>query len=215
MKQLRFYLTSMLLAVAGFAMADSWTVKVTPEKVTPGQEFKLSIDLQNEGEVCGYQFKIFLPSSVTWVGLEDDDPEYELSDRHSAAQKNYEKNFSVLPIDGVEGGYLAYTYATKSANILTGNSGEIVSITLKASDALADGDKISFKECETSNPESVSTRVADFDFVINGQVGIENMTPDMNKQAQNSAIFNALGQRVMTAVKGGLYIVNGKKYMVK
>ena len=46
-------------------------------------------------------------------------------------------------------------------------------------------------------------------------VGIENMTPDMNKQAKNSAIFNALGQRVMTAVKGGLYIVNGKKYMVK
>ena len=46
-------------------------------------------------------------------------------------------------------------------------------------------------------------------------VGIENMTPDMNKQAKNSAIFNALGQRVMNAVKSGLYIVNGKKYMVK
>jgi hypothetical protein len=205
----------MLLAVAGFAMADSYTVTTNPEQVKAGEDFTMTISLDNEGDVCAWQFKIYLPESITWVGADEDDPASELSDRHSAAQRNYEKNFSVLPIEGVAGGYFAYTYASKSSNILTGNSGEIVTITLHAAATMADGDVIAFKECETTNPSGTGSKIADFDFIINDQVGIENMIPNMHKQAKNSAIFNVLGQRVYNMVKGGLYVVNGKKYIWK
>ena len=86
---------------------------------------------------------------------------------------------------------------------------------MDSEDYLKDGDEVviqcNLKKHQFSGGETKIQMVNGFVFSLNGNTsGINNIKTD----AAKSVIYNMAGQRVMKAQKG-LYIMNGKKFMVK
>ena len=106
-----------------------------------------------------------------------------------------------------------------SNKLLQEDEGEAFRIQVTANNDVANGDyvgelkKISLAD-ESGDRSEILADVS-FNIKVGEGTGINNMTPDMNAQLKNSVIFNALGQRIQNAVKGGLYIVGGKKFIKK
>lgn len=113
--------------------------------------------------------------------------------------------------------------ATYKAQEATGFSGTLAAANVKAANTYIlakDGDAVKFcKLSATSNTVNankayftltvVAANALNFDF---GGVatGIENAVAD---KANNAPIYDLSGRRVMNAVKGGIYIQNGKKFI--
>lgn len=144
---------------------------------------------------------------------------------------DYKQAGDVLPaktpvlLQADEAGVKTFAPAAYKAQEETGFSGTLAATAVAKKNAIAyilakDGDEVKFcKLSTTSNTvnankayftlTAAAANALNFDF---GGVatGIENAVAD---KANNAPIYDLSGRRVMNAVKGGIYIQNGKKFV--
>lgn len=119
---------AMLFTIASNVFADD-KLYFADFDIEPGEEKEVSILLDNpEAEYRDLQFDLYLPEGITVAQDEDDEFLVELGSR---CTKKHSVGFSYT-----DGHYVCMLYST-AKNPLTGNSGDILSITLKAADDVA------------------------------------------------------------------------------
>ena len=141
----------------------------------------------------------------------------------------YKNEKEVLPantpvlLQANEAGKKTFAPATYKAKEETGFSGTLAAAAVKAADTYIlakDGEAVKFCKLSTTSNQvnankayftltATAANALNFDF---GGVttGIENAVAD---KANNAPIYDLSGRRVMNAVKGGIYIQNGKKFV--
>ena len=216
MKKTKALFAALLLMVAGNVMADN---KVTAADVTikAGETADVAISITNEGTVLGWSFQLKLPEGVSVVYDEDEeDYLYDFSDHVPKSKKGVAK-LSPDIRETAEEGVLQFSFVGKTADdVLDGNEGEVMTITVKADanleSAVAEG---ALTNISHSDPDAVSLPVektSNFTVTIEGTVpvGIQEVEAANAK----APVYNLGGQRVEKTTKG-LYVKNGKKVVVK
>lgn len=167
MIKIKGLLLSVMLAVAGNTLANN-ILSVSDVTINPGGTTELVVCLENDEDfkVYSYDFRLYLPEGIEVA--------YELVGEGDDAQKHYYcelkernkwHNKEILPTS--DGGYL---FGINSGSIyLTGNSGEVLGITLMASTDVTGTlqgriTDITYanKEGETKHPEDIV-----FDIIVN------------------------------------------------
>lgn len=199
----------MMLAMTSFAFAEN---KMTAADMTfsgPGEKQDLVVSITDDFDVFAYDFRIYLPEGFSiLIDEEEEDYIYTMS--------RMGKKGGNIDIRVADDGSLQIGVSNK---LLQEDEGEAFRIQVTANNDVANGDyvgelkKISLAD-ESGDRSEILADVS-FGIKVGEGTGINNMTPDMNAQLKNSVIFNALGQRIQNAVKGGLYIVGGKKFIKK
>ena len=142
-------------------------------EIEPGEEKEVTILLDNPGaEYRDLQFDLYLPEGITVV--QDEDEEF-LVDTGSRCTKKHTIGFSYT-----DGHYVCMLYST-AKNPLTGNSGDILTITLKADDNVAPGAKTgSFRNVSLSKTDATGPTYDEFSFgfTVKGADGIEDVIAD-------------------------------------
>ena len=198
----------MMLAMTSFAFGEN---KMTAADMTfsgPGDKQNLVVSITDDFDVYAYDFRIYLPEGFSILYDEDEEDYIYTMFRMGKKGGN-------IDIREADDGSLQIGVSNK---LMEGDEGEAFQIEVTAGNDVANGTykgelkKISLSD-QNGDRSEVLENVA---FNINvGGTGINNMTPDMNQQLNNSVIFNALGQRMQNAAKAGLYIVGGKKFIKK
>ena len=199
----------MMLAMTSFAFGEN---KMTAADMTfsgPGEKQDLVVSITDDFDVFAYDFRIYLPEGFSiLIDEEEEDYIYTMS--------RMGKKGGNIDIRVADDGSLQIGVSNK---LLQEDEGEAFRIQVTANNDVANGDyvgelkKISLAD-ESGDRSEILADVS-FGIKVGEGTGINNMTPDMNAQLKNSVIFNALGQRIQNAVKGGLYIVGGKKFIKK
>jgi len=199
----------MMLAMTSFAFGEN---KMTAADMTfsgPGDKQDLVVSITDDFDVFAYDFRIYLPEGFSiLIDEEEEDYIYTMS--------RMGKKGGNIDIRVADDGSLQIGVSNK---LLQEDEGEAFRIQVTANNDVANGDyvgelkKISLAD-ESGDRSEILADVS-FGIKVGEGTGINNMTPDMNAQLKNSVIFNALGQRIQNAVKGGLYIVGGKKFIKK
>jgi hypothetical protein len=198
----------MMLAMTSFAFGEN---KMTAADMTfsgPGDKQNLVVSITDDFDVYAYDFRIYLPEGFSILYDEDEEDYIYTMFRMGKKGGN-------IDIREADDGSLQIGVSNK---LLEGDEGEAFQIEVTAGNDVANGTykgelkKISLSD-QNGDRSEVLENVA-FNITVGG-TGINNMTPDMNQQLNNSVIFNALGQRMQNAAKAGLYIVGGKKFIKK
>ena len=147
------------------------------------------------------QFDLYLPEGITVV--QDEDEEF-LVDTGSRCTKKHTIGFSYT-----DGHYVCMLYST-AKNPLTGNSGDILTITLKADDNVAPGVKTGFfRNVSLSKTDATGPTYDEFSFgfTVKGEVdAIEDV--DAEAAPANKKILR--NGEVIIIQDGKEYDVNGK-----
>jgi hypothetical protein len=198
----------MMLAMTSFAFGEN---KMTAADMTfsgPSDKQNLVVSITDDFDVYAYDFRIYLPEGFSI--LYDEDEEDYIYKMFRMGKKG-----GNIDIREADDGSLQIGVSNK---LLEGDEGEAFQIEVTAGNDVANGTyKGELKKISLSDQNGDRSEVLEnVTFNINvGGTGINNMTPDMNQQLNNSVIFNALGQRMQNAAKAGLYIVGGKKFNKK
>ena len=147
-----------LLAVTGSVFADD-RLYIGDFEIQPGETKTVDVLLDNPGaEYRDLQFDLYLPGGITVA--QDEDGEYlvetgsRCTRRHTAAM-NYR-----------DGHYICVLNST-AKNPLTGNSGDILSLTLTAGEGIAEGDcKGYFRNVKLSKVDATGSTYEEFAFGI-------------------------------------------------
>lgn len=186
---------AMLFAFASSAFADD-KVYFADFEIEPGEELEVEILLDNpDAEYRDLQFDLYLPEGITVV---EEDEEF-LVDKGSRCTKKHTIGFSYT-----EGHYVCMLYST-AKNPLTGNSGDILTITLKADENITPGTKTGyFRNVSLSKTDATGPTYEEFSFelTVKGEEdGIEAVEANAEKPAT----------KVLR--KGAVIIIrDGKKY---
>ena len=157
-------LIAMLFTIASNAFADD-KLYFEDFEIEPGETKVVNILLDNpEAEYRDLQFDLYLPEGITVAQDEDDEFLVELGSR---CTKKHSVGFSYT-----DGHYVCMLYST-AKNPLTGNSGDILSITLKAADDVAPEILTGyFRNVSLSKTDATGPTYNEFSFDVT--VGIKN-----------------------------------------
>ena len=194
-------LMAMLFAVASSAFADD-KLYFADFEIEPGEELDVEVLLDNpDAEYRDLQFDLYLPEGITVV--QDEDEEF-MVDKGSRCTKKHTIGFSYT-----DGHYVCMLYST-AKNPLTGNSGDILTITLKADDNVEPGAKTgSFRNVSLSKTDATGPTYDEFsfEFKVKGEVdAIEDV--DAEVAPANKKIFR--NGEVIIIRDGKEYDTNGK-----
>ena len=122
MKRLSLVLTILVTLLHAHLHAATFTASQI--EITPGQTAQLVIGMNNtETNLSGFQFKLYLPEGLSVTTNANGQFVYTQSGRIA----NHDVNFRVLD----DGSYLVVVYSM-DANVITGSSGELMSISVTA-----------------------------------------------------------------------------------
>ena len=163
-------------------------------EIEPGEGKEVNILLNNpNAEYRDIQFDLYLPEGITVV--QDEDDEF-LVDTGSRCTKKHSVGFSYR-----DGHYVCMLYST-AKNPLTGNSGDILTITLKADEGVTPGAKTgSFRNVSLSKTDATGPTYNEFSFGINVK-GDANGIEDMIANDGTYQIYTIDGKSVNTLQKG-------------
>lgn len=109
---------------------------IAPLTLEPGGVGTIDIELNNEDEICSFQFNLKLPSGISVVKEYNEDDEFveaiSLSERKKST---HDLNFKQTE----DGGYFLISYSLNNASF-KGNSGSLVRIKVKADESMSYGD---------------------------------------------------------------------------
>ncbi len=163
-------------------------------EIEPGEEKEVNILLNNpNAEYRDIQFDLYLPEGITVV--QDEDDEF-LVDTGSRCTKKHTTGFSYR-----DGHYVCMLYST-AKNPLTGNSGDILTITLKADEGVTPGAKTgSFRNVSLSKTDATGPTYDEFSFGITVK-GDANGIEGMIANDGTYQIYTIDGKSVNTLQKG-------------
>ena len=194
-------LMAMLFAVASSAFADD-KLYFADFEIEPGEELEVEVLLDNpDAEYRDLQFDLYLPEGITVV--QDEDEEF-MVDKGDRCTKKHTIGFSYT-----DGHYVCMLYST-AKNPLSGNSGDILTITLKADDNVAPGAKTgSFRNVSLSKTDATGPTYDEFSFElkVKGEVdAIEDV--DAEAAPANKKVFR--NGEIIIIRDGREYNTNGK-----
>jgi hypothetical protein len=205
--QTRFFIKS---PTGGNAIA---TVKLTAEdvEIKAGKTAEVTLSLENSMTIAGWQLYIYLPDDITLAYDEEDgerfyDDTVVLSSRHK-------RSHVCTVTETADGGWLIQGYNPSKPTAISGNSGELVTITLQASGDYAGQHDATIKGVAVAEIDNTQTdMVGEVTFQIQGPVptGIHAITGD----SKTDPVYNLRGQRVENPTKG-IYVRRGQKVMKK
>ena len=109
---------------------------IAPLTLIPGGTDTLDIELNNEKDICSFQFNIKLPAGVTVVKEYNEDDEFaEAISLTERKKSTHDLNFKQTE----DGGYFLISYSLNNASF-KGNSGSLVKIKVKADESMSSGD---------------------------------------------------------------------------
>lgn len=194
MRKTRFIaLLAMLLMLGGNAVADN---VVTTNNVTlkPGGTGELIVSLESDAtfSVYAYDFRLYLPEGIEVDKKPSGAYVYELKERNA----DHSSNVMETSDGAIQFGVSSPTLA------LTGNTGEVLGITLKAATTLSEGVyEASIKTITYANKEAETVHPADITFnivVANNVVELDENSPSV-PEATNEAV----DIKVMRTLKAG------------
>lgn len=204
---------------------SSWSTEWYFEEATDYAGHAVTFTESTDGKAyatLNLPFATTIPAGVT---------AYEMVNNTGSSVKLevYKNEKEVLPantpvlLQANEAGKKTFAPATYKAQETTGFSGTLAATAVTAANTYIlakDGDAVKFCKLSATNNTvnankayftltAAAANALNFDF---GGVatGIENAVAD---KANNAPIYDLSGRRVMNAVKGGIYIQNGKKFV--
>lgn len=196
----------------GTAVLSGSPTELTPLVVTAGKSVKayMWIDIQEEQDFAGLEAELYVPEGVTVVGAK----ESTLTTGEDEFGEAYATHTIEKP--ALKDGYYKVLIYSGSNTPLGGKKGSIAQINLSVAAGFVGGEA-QFKNvifaCITSpNPFDTTKGVDSEKFVVAETTGIN----DVNAKGidVNAPMYNMQGVQVKSATKG-VFIQNGKKYIVK
>ena len=171
--------TPVTITVTGEVVPPVNTMTTQPVELTQGGTAELVVSLANETVVSSYNLYLSLPDGVVPLyDNEEEDYVYTLSDRH-------DKSHAVTADKATDGTYM-FAVASSKSKTLTGTSGEVIRITLKADAALAAGNYTAqIVNIAVSDADAVTYDVDDVEFNI-----IVNEDPNKPKDVSDLIVNN-------------------------
>ncbi len=189
-----------------FALIASLNVMAQDIKVVPGETFTLDISMDNEEEVCAWQAKVVLPEGIELV-RKGSFYSVKLSDRHSP-----KCSVQVFRNSENSNEYTIIAYSS-SLSPLSGNSGPVCTLTLRASKSFNGEKEVKVINQSQSTLKGKSLKVNDKSHtIISDATAIETINAD---DLKGKEVFNLSGQRVAKPTSRFVYIVDGKKVLIK
>jgi len=199
-------LTAMLLATASSMQAEN-KLTASNVEIVKGDSAELVISMENDFEVGGYDFHLYLPMGIDLAyDQSEEDFLYELSNRHN---KNHQLT---IRYDETDNSYLLLV-ADPSLHKIKDYSGEIISLKLTTTNQVIPGtyqgsiQKIWFAENGSSGVEVEDVA---FEIEVTNSVGISDIL-----ESDDAPWYNLSGMKVSRPAAKGIYIRNGRKVVVK
>jgi hypothetical protein len=183
-------------------------------QVEPGTtEATLSVQMKNTAEIRGFQFDLYLPEGVSVTvnakgkiqGAALNENRLPEDDEHSLT--------SSVQADGA----VRFLCGSQYQETFTGNSGELMTINVKLDEGMANGEYvIAIKNQKLSENDITKSYETE---LVESILTVGNATPTginevLTSQNTTNVVYDLQGRRVQNASKG-LYILNGKKVVVK
>ena len=204
MKKIKLFAAVVAAMIYGNVSAQ--TITASDVEIEAGGTADVTFTITSESKAALAEFELTLPTGISIVFDEDeDDYVYELGSAmtvktHSATIKQKES-----------GAYYVLVMNT-SGKEFKAESGDYLTVTLKASDDAATGEakmeKILLVALDESKMNTVTE--ATFAVTVGGATGINGINADEN----DGAAYNLAGQKVGKNYKG-ILVKNGKKTLVK
>ncbi|MBR5686630.1 MAG: leucine-rich repeat protein [Prevotella sp.] len=194
-------------------------IYVEPVTALSGTRQVLSVRMKNSVKVSGFEFALQLPEGITT----DDFNMAELSDDRTTAGKTDFFNSS-LQADGTLKILCATTRGNRNTGKLytfSGNEGEVARITIDIPAGYQVGTyNLSILNAKTTDPDGVKTRLPNTGTNINivsETTGIHDTQFSIDSSdSQSQSWYTLDGQKLdKKPTQKGVYIVNGKKMVVK
>ena len=211
MKSLKTILACALLAISSSAFAQGYSMTFpTDVEIEVGKTAEVNVTFTSETTPAGWNMYLYLPTGIEIpYDAEEEEWGVQLSNLHKKAHS--------CDVKIGEGEYAGATILIMSAGTSTvemkGNSGDLCTITLKATDAFTTSGKAEVKLIRFSDKDGKAYTAEDTSFTITlkNATGISTIE---NAEQNDGAVYNLAGQKVNNAQKG-VFIQNGKKYVAK
>ena len=176
-------------------------------------QVELSVRMRNTSDIRGFQFDLYLPEGVT---IANNAKASLSSDRLAAGDAH------TLMADEMTDGAMRFLCSSMNDESFTGGNGEVATLTVNIADNVANGDyDIVVKNAimtETDISRSYEADDIKSTLTVLDQTGVETVTAD-NERCEGP-IYTIGGQLVgkkstMRQLRKGVYIRNGKKFVVK
>ena len=156
MKQLKLFVTSLLLLLSVGAYAEIITVNATDFK--PGGTVDISVSLENSGTVSGYAMKIVLPEGFSLLNdAKGNGYVCELSDRHG-------NQYSMTQKKASDGSYLFVVYSSKSGDVIKDHSGLLFTTRLSVASTVTMSQQARLESIAISDADGIETALGDVTF---------------------------------------------------
>jgi hypothetical protein len=143
MKKRLMMIAAIVLVICNIVKAED-IVTISDFRISVGETKEVSISLENETEYVAFQFDIYLPEGITVESF--------------SADRNRMPESTTLDMYQQMDGAYRFISAAVGGKPMTGNSGSIVTLTVKASESLAYGeyygyfDKIKLSKADATGP---------------------------------------------------------------
>ena len=170
--------------------------------------------VKNSVEAEGFGFDLYLPDGLSFKTDADGFPETYLSTLRTTARKTNTFE-SVIRPDGA----LRVMAASTNGSVINGNDGEVATVKILVGSDVTPGVlpiilrqiAISDSEAQSYDTEVVKSYVT----VLDGTVDIQSVYTSRQTRPVDNHIYNLQGQRVSSPSAPGIYVKNGRKFVVK
>ena len=197
--------TTILMLCASMSYAQL-RLYIDPFEINAGEEKEILVNLSNAGtEITAVEFDLFLPEGLEVVS---DEYGYYISPGSRTPNK---RNPHAVSGALLSSGAIHVICYHNSQLAFTGGEGDVLAITIKAADDLEPGNyTIDLKNIELVNPADPTNGI-----LISDNNTVVTDIEQIEAEEGTTMIYDLNGRRVAEPVKGGIYIINGKKVVVE
>ena len=173
MKTIKAIILCALLSLTSSAFAaDEFTMTFSDVNIVAGQTADLKVGINSTVVPAGWQMFLYLPKGIE-IAYDEEEEEYSiaLSDLHAkkhACEVTKAKDGSMM---------LVMTGGTKTYE-MSGNSGDLCTITLKASADFSGSSDVAVNKIRISDKNGVAYAMADTSFKVEATTGIKDVNAD-------------------------------------
>ena len=181
---------------------------IDPFTIAPGEEKEVWVMLNNPDDAFSdIQFDLYLPEGIEVV---NDNEGYLIGLGSRTDLRNHNRPEAALQRDG---SMRVLCYSDK-AETFFGHSGDVIRLTLKASDTLSPGTySLGLKNVELARPDMTNARPQAFTASVSVN-GYATGIGSLEAEAERGEVYDLNGRWVQQPAKG-VYVINGKKIIVK
>lgn len=188
-------------------------IYVVPVGAVSGAQQVLSVRMKNAAPVAGFEFTLQLPEGMTIATDADDKGMAELSTQRTTTLCT---NFFESSLQGsstlkVLCGTSKKDASTGALYAFSGNDGEVARITVNVADDTQAGTyPVTVKDAVLSTPDAKKMTLPVM-MMAESTTGVSTLAA----QEADATCYDLQGRRVLKPAKKGLYIVNGKKEVIR